>query len=224
MSAEGLERLKAEHAELTGAKRPEVIGRIKAAKELGDLKENADYTSAREEQSFLEGRIAAIEATLRVATVIETPAAAADRVTLGSTVTVEDETGARDDVRRRRLGRGGPGRRPDLERVAGRPGADRAVARATTSRWPRRAARSATGSSSWRWERRRRPASAAVRRPGGDPGRGPARRTTTPAAIRTIGPRSELRNGGRTGRSRPRRRARTRRTGRVPCRASGGRS
>jgi transcription elongation factor GreA len=95
VSAEGLERLRAEHAELTGVRRPQVIGRIKAAKELGDLKENADYTSAREEQSFLEGRIAAIEATLRVATVIETPAAAADAVTLGSTVTVEDETGAR---------------------------------------------------------------------------------------------------------------------------------
>jgi transcription elongation factor GreA len=93
VSAEGLERLKAEHAELTG-KRPEVIGRIKAAKELGDLKENADYSSAREEQGFLEGRIASIEATLRVATVIETPGEAVDKVTLGSTVTVEDETGA----------------------------------------------------------------------------------------------------------------------------------
>ncbi len=95
VSAEGLERLKAEHAELTGVKRPEVIGRIKSAKELGDLKENADYTSAREEQSFLEGRIAQIEATLRVATVIETPAETADKVALGSTVTVEDDTGAR---------------------------------------------------------------------------------------------------------------------------------
>jgi transcription elongation factor GreA len=94
VSAEGLERLKAEHAELTG-KRPEVIGRIKAAKELGDLKENADYSSAREEQGFLEGRIASIEATLRLATVIETPGETADRVTIGSTVTVEDETGAR---------------------------------------------------------------------------------------------------------------------------------
>ena len=94
LSADGLERLKAEHAELTG-KRPEVIGRIKAAKELGDLKENADYSSAREEQGFLEGRIASIEATLRVATVIEAPGEAVDKVTLGSTVTVEDETGAR---------------------------------------------------------------------------------------------------------------------------------
>jgi len=94
-SAEGMDRLRAEHAELTGVKRPEVIARIKSAKELGDLKENADYTSAREEQSFLEGRIAAIEATLRVATVIEAPAEAHDRVTLGTTVEVEDESGAR---------------------------------------------------------------------------------------------------------------------------------
>ena len=46
-------------------KRPEVIARIRAAKELGDLKENADYSSAREEQSFLEGRVQAIEAQLR---------------------------------------------------------------------------------------------------------------------------------------------------------------
>jgi transcription elongation factor GreA len=71
-----------------------VIGRIKAAKELGDLKENADYTSAREEQSFLEGRIASIEATLRDATVIEAPIGeAAARVMIGSTVDVEDDDG-----------------------------------------------------------------------------------------------------------------------------------
>ena len=95
LTADGVARLQAELAELTGVKRPEVIGRIRAAKELGDLKENADYTSAREEQSFLEGRIKAIEATLRAATVIETPSGdAAERVSLGSTVTVEDETGA----------------------------------------------------------------------------------------------------------------------------------
>ena len=49
LTAEGAERLRAELAELTGVKRPEVIARIRAAKELGDLKENADYTSALEE-------------------------------------------------------------------------------------------------------------------------------------------------------------------------------
>ena len=90
LSAEGLGRLREELAELTGTKRPEVIARIKSAKELGDLKENADYSSAREEQSFLEGRIASLEALLRDARVIEAPAAsAAGRIDLGSRVSIE---------------------------------------------------------------------------------------------------------------------------------------
>jgi transcription elongation factor GreA len=95
LSADGLRRLREEHAELTGTKRPEVIARIKSAKELGDLKENADYTSAREEQSFLEGRIAAIEALLRDAQVISVPIDHGGRVHLGSKVSVEgaDEPG-----------------------------------------------------------------------------------------------------------------------------------
>jgi transcription elongation factor GreA len=87
LSAEGIGRLREELAELIGTKRPEVIARIKSAKELGDLKENADYSSAREEQSFLEGRIASIEALLRDATVIEAPAAG--RIDLGSRVSIE---------------------------------------------------------------------------------------------------------------------------------------
>jgi transcription elongation factor GreA len=86
VSAEGLERLQAEHATLV-ARRPAVVGRIRAAKELGDLKENSDYTAAREEQSFLEGRIQAIEAQLRAAVVAEAPDG--DRVAVGSIVTVE---------------------------------------------------------------------------------------------------------------------------------------
>ncbi len=91
LSVEGIARLRQEHAELTGIRRPEVIARIKSAKELGDLKENADYTSAREEQSFLEGRIASIEALLRDATVIEAPKASAEgRIDLGSRVSVEE--------------------------------------------------------------------------------------------------------------------------------------
>ena len=95
ISADGLARLKVEHEELTTQRRPEVIGRIKAAKELGDLKENSDYTAAREEQSFLEGRIAQIEGTLRTARVIETAEDQAGRVRLGATVTIEDDTGSR---------------------------------------------------------------------------------------------------------------------------------
>jgi len=88
LTAEGAERLRAELAELTGIKRPEVIARIRAAKELGDLKENADYSSAREEQSFLEGRVQALEARLREAVIAVVPVAGAG-ADLGSRITVE---------------------------------------------------------------------------------------------------------------------------------------
>ena len=90
LTAEGAERLRAELAELTGVKRPEVIARIRAAKELGDLKENADYSSAREEQSFLEGRVQAIEAQLRTAVIAVAPTAGAG-ADLGSRIVVEIE-------------------------------------------------------------------------------------------------------------------------------------
>jgi transcription elongation factor GreA len=88
LTAEGAERLRAELAELTGVRRPQVIARIRAAKELGDLKENADYSSAREEQSFLEGRVQALEARLREAVIAVVPAAGAG-ADLGSRITVE---------------------------------------------------------------------------------------------------------------------------------------
>ena len=87
VSAEGLARLQAEHEELLG-RRPGVVARIRAAKEFGDLKENSDYTAAREEQSFLEGRIQALEAQLRTAVVADAPSDR-DRVSQGSRVTVE---------------------------------------------------------------------------------------------------------------------------------------
>lgn len=88
MTADGAARLRAELEELTRTRRPEVIARIRAAKELGDLKENADYTSAREEQSFLEGRVQQIEARLRTAVIVAAPSAGTG-VGLGSVVTVE---------------------------------------------------------------------------------------------------------------------------------------
>lgn len=87
VSADGLAKLQAEHAELV-AQRPGVVGRIRSAKELGDLKENSDYAAAREEQGFLEGRIQAIEAQLRVAVVVNAPTDTT-RVALGSRVTVD---------------------------------------------------------------------------------------------------------------------------------------
>jgi transcription elongation factor GreA len=88
LTTDGAARLRAELDQLTGVRRPEVIARIRTAKEHGDLKENAEYHAAREEQSFLEGRVQALEARLRTAVIVGAPTTGA-RVGLGSRVTVE---------------------------------------------------------------------------------------------------------------------------------------
>ena len=90
LTVEGAVRLRAELEELTRVRRPEVIARIRTAKEHGDLKENAEYHAAREEQSFLEGRIQALEARLRTALIVDAPLAGS-RAGLGSKVTVEHD-------------------------------------------------------------------------------------------------------------------------------------
>ena len=90
LTREGEARLRAELDELTRVKRPQVIARIRTAKEHGDLKENSEYHAAREEQSFLEGRVQAIEARLRSAVIVDAPTAGS-RVGLGSVVTVDDD-------------------------------------------------------------------------------------------------------------------------------------
>ena len=71
ITQEGLDKLQKELSKLTKVRRPDVVSRIKTAKELGDLSENAEYTSAKEEQSFIEGRIQEIEQTLKHAKVVE---------------------------------------------------------------------------------------------------------------------------------------------------------
>jgi transcription elongation factor GreA len=87
VSPEGLERLQTEHASLV-AQRPDVIRRIATAREHGDLKENAEYHAAREEQGFLEGRINSLEAKLKVA-VVSAPTERGAKVELGSRLKVE---------------------------------------------------------------------------------------------------------------------------------------
>ncbi len=89
LTAAGLASLQAELQELTTIRRPEVILRVKHARELGDLRENADYEAARREQSFLEGRIRELEQTLRTAVVITAQDSSA--VHLGSWVEVDVE-------------------------------------------------------------------------------------------------------------------------------------
>jgi transcription elongation factor GreA len=87
LTAEGLEAMQQELKRLTTVERPIVVERVKNARELGDLRENADYEAARNEQSFLEGRILEIEQRLRTAVVIETGVRSA--IAMGSKVSYE---------------------------------------------------------------------------------------------------------------------------------------
>lgn len=91
LTAAGAERLKLELKELKSVKRPAVIEAIATAREHGDLKENAEYHAAREEQSFIEGRIAELEAALSNSQVIDvTQLKQSDRVVFGCTVELFD--------------------------------------------------------------------------------------------------------------------------------------
>ena len=84
---EGLTKLNEELKNLIEVKRKEVIERIREAAAHGDLSENADYAQAREEQSFIEGRIAEIEDMIKNAEIISTHAHG-NTVTIGSTVNI----------------------------------------------------------------------------------------------------------------------------------------
>ncbi len=89
MTARGAERLRAELAELKSVARPRVIEAIATARALGDLKENAEYHAAREQQSFIEGRIAEIEGKLSNAQIIDvTEVNAGGKVIFGATATI----------------------------------------------------------------------------------------------------------------------------------------
>lgn len=70
LTKEGLEKLKKELQEIKTIKRPEVIQRIKNAKEFGDLSENAEYEDAKNEQSFIEGKIQEMEEMVKNAKII----------------------------------------------------------------------------------------------------------------------------------------------------------
>lgn len=88
LTAEGLSKLRVELSDLKERGRKEVAEQIKTAKEFGDLSENHDYHSAKEKQSFIEGRIAEIEELIRRASVIK-KTKASGAVTIGSTVSVK---------------------------------------------------------------------------------------------------------------------------------------
>lgn len=70
LTKEGHEELKKELLELSGVKRPDVLGRVSQARSLGDLSENAEYVAAKEDLSFIDGRIGELEELLKHAVVI----------------------------------------------------------------------------------------------------------------------------------------------------------
>ena len=87
----GAERLRDELKELKSVKRPAVIEAIATARDHGDLKENAEYHAAREEQGFIEGRIAELESALSNAQIIDiSKIPQRDRVVFGCTVELMD--------------------------------------------------------------------------------------------------------------------------------------
>jgi len=71
LTKEGVAELKKEFEELSKVKRPDVLGRVSQARNLGDLSENAEYVAAREELSFIDGRIDEIEELLKQVKIIE---------------------------------------------------------------------------------------------------------------------------------------------------------
>lgn len=91
MTAQGLEKLQAELKQLKTVERPEIIKAISEAREHGDLSENAEYHSARERQSFIEGRILELEDVTSRAEVINTAKLGGDTVTFGTVIEVADE-------------------------------------------------------------------------------------------------------------------------------------
>jgi transcription elongation factor GreA len=93
LTPEGLEKLKAELAELQTSKRREVAERIKEAREFGDISENSEYDDAKNEQAMLETRIAQLEERLRAAQVVDAAELSNDIVRIGTTVHVKDEKG-----------------------------------------------------------------------------------------------------------------------------------
>ena len=91
LTKQGLEKLKKEYEDLTKVRRKEVTKRIARAREFGDIFENSEYDSAREEQSFIEGRIIELEEILRNAKVV-TQTENPNVIQIGSRVRVQVNT------------------------------------------------------------------------------------------------------------------------------------
>ena len=91
MTKAGYDALQVELKDLKSRQRPEVIEAIATAREHGDLSENAEYHAAREQQSFIEGRIQELESVIGTADIIDPSTLSGDTVKFGATVTIVDE-------------------------------------------------------------------------------------------------------------------------------------
>jgi transcription elongation factor GreA len=92
LTLEGLNRLKKELADMKGPQRDEIARRLRAAIDQGDLSENADYTSAKEDQAFLEGRIQDIERVLSNVIIIDNVSRNLSEVGIGDHITVQEDS------------------------------------------------------------------------------------------------------------------------------------
>lgn len=86
ITKEGLEELQKEYRELVENKRPKVVDRIASAREQGDLTENSEYASARDELAFIDGRITELEDILKSAKVVNVSKKSKNSVDLGTKV------------------------------------------------------------------------------------------------------------------------------------------
>lgn len=91
VTAEGLEKLKAEYKERTEVRRFEIADRLDKAIKMGDLKENADYHVAKEDQAFNEGKIKTLQDAILRASIIATPQAGSKEVRIGATIIITED-------------------------------------------------------------------------------------------------------------------------------------
>ena len=91
LTKQGEQRLREELEHLQGPMRDDLARRLRSAIQMGDLSENADYITAKEEQGFLEGRIQELKFILRHATIIEENGHNFESVEVGATVTIQEE-------------------------------------------------------------------------------------------------------------------------------------
>ena len=96
MTENGKKQLDEELKRLLSVERPQVVKAIEVARDHGDLSENADYSAAKERQSFIEGRIQEISGKLARANIIDPSKIKSDKVVFGATVLLEENTSGKE--------------------------------------------------------------------------------------------------------------------------------